>query len=132
MKAAARSPVYGRTPLRFSKLPGWQNGRGREASAGCRWDLATVHEAIKRLLMIVSPWPTSSEECRRRSIYASLAARRYSDTVAKRSMLFLAVSYETLAAVKMSLEREVELRAKSEDMMAASMIEAAKTWRWVG
>ena len=47
-------------------------------------------------------------------------------------MLFVAAAYETLAKLKVSLERDLELRTVSEAMVKSAQLEIARNWRWVG
>ena len=59
-------------------------------------------------------------------------AGRFLDQDAKKAMLHAAAAYDALATLRMSLERDFELRAKSDEMIKRSKLEIARNWHWVG
>ena len=82
--------------------------------------------------MVVQSLPLVAGACRERAEQARIFASRLLEPSAKKDMLFVAAAYETLAKLKISLERDLELRTVSETMIESAKLEIGRNWRWVG
>jgi hypothetical protein len=84
------------------------------------------------MVTLNSNLPLVSGQCSSRAEQMRDWAGRFLDQDAKDAMLQAAAAYDTLATLRMSLERDLELRAKSDEMIKHSKLEIARNWHWVG
>ena len=76
--------------------------------------------------------PLVSAQCCKRAEQMRMKADLCCDQYARETMNWVAAAYDALATLRISLERDLELRAKSDDLIQRSMIEIGRNWRWVG
>jgi hypothetical protein len=76
--------------------------------------------------------PLIARQYRERAKQARASAKLFFDQSAKEAIFQVAAAYDALAKLKISLERDLELRVKSDDMICRSKIEIARNWCWAG
>jgi hypothetical protein len=76
--------------------------------------------------------PLIARYYRERAEQMRISAKLFFDQSAKEAMLQVAAAYVALAKLEMSLERDLELKIKSDEMIWRSKIEIARNWRWAG
>ena len=76
--------------------------------------------------------PLIARHYRERAEQTRASAKLFFDQSAKEAMLQVAAAYDALAKLEMSLERDLELRVRSDEMICRSKIEIARNWCWAG
>lgn len=74
----------------------------------------------------------NSQVYRRRAVQALSLAEGFLDPTAKYTMLSVASGYEALSSLKISLERDLELRVMSEEKIRSAQHLIAHDWHWAG